>query len=143
LKLRLTNLSHQSVSITEFRINDTIIPEELYTSRKHDNLRAYTVFYPNKQENIEKLYNMENVVSGTSENLNINESQLLKPIIKLEPKEVREGTFSFVLHNDKNYELIKDNYNILTIKTTDKKYDISVEIRKTLSKSKLQEFDEN
>ncbi|MFG9995249.1 hypothetical protein, partial [Pseudomonas aeruginosa] len=62
---------------------------------------------------------------------------------KLEPKEVREGTFSFVLHNDKNYELIKDNYNILTIKTTDKKYDISVEIRKTLSKSKLQEFDEN
>ncbi|MCG2352985.1 hypothetical protein [Staphylococcus epidermidis] len=143
LRLRLTNLSHQSVYITEFRINGIKIYEELYTSQKYDNVRAYTVFDPNKPETIKKLYSGENVVNSSSENLNINEDQLLKPIIKLEAKEVREGILSFILHSEKNYELIEDGWNELTIKTTDKEYNVLVEIRKTLSKSKLNEFNKN
>lgn len=143
LRLRLTNLSHQSVYITEFRINGIKIYEELYTSQKYDNVRAYTVFDPNKPETIKKLYSGKNVVNSSSENLNINEDQLLKPIIKLEAKEVREGILSFILHSEKNYELIEDGWNELTIKTTDKEYNVLVEIRKTLSKSKLNEFNKN
>ncbi|MCG1135707.1 hypothetical protein ACMVYQ_10440 [Staphylococcus capitis] len=143
LRLRLTNLSHQSVYITEFRINGIKIYEELYTSQKYDNVRAYTVFDLNKPETIKKLYSGENVVNSSSENLNINEDQLLKPIIKLEAKEVREGILSFILHSEKNYELIEDGWNELTIKTTDKEYNVLVEIRKTLSKSELNEFNKN
>ncbi|WP_145383684.1 hypothetical protein [Staphylococcus epidermidis] len=143
LRLRLTNLSHQSVYITEFRINGIKIYEELYTSQKYDNVRAYTVFDLNKPETIKKLYSGENVVNSLSENLNINEDQLLKPIIKLEAKEVREGILSFILHSEKNYELIEDGWNELTIKTTDKEYNVLVEIRKTLSKSELNEFNKN
>jgi len=143
LRLRLTNLSHQSVYITEFRINGIKIYEELYTSQKYDNVRAYTFFDLNKPETIKKLYSGENVVNSSSENLNINEDQLLKPIIKLEAKEVREGILSFILHSEKNYELIEDGWNELTIKTTDKEYNVLVEIRKTLSKSELNEFNKN
>lgn len=143
LRLRLTNLSHQSVYITEFRINGRKIYEELYTSQKYDNVRAYTVFDPNKPETIKKLYSEEYVVNSSTENLNINEDQLLKPIIKLEAKEVKEGTLSFILHSEQNYELIEDGWNELTIKTTDKEYNVLVEIQKTLSKSKLNEFNKN
>ena len=93
--------------------------------------------------NYKKLYSEEYVVNSSTENLNINEDQLLKPIIKLEAKEVKEGTLSFILHSEQNYELIEDGWNELTIKTTDKEYNVLVEIQKTLSKSKLNEFNKN
>ncbi|MFQ3803027.1 hypothetical protein AAA451_01870 [Staphylococcus equorum] len=44
IELELINLSHQSVSLTEFKINNYAIPEDLYATKEQNNLALFTMF---------------------------------------------------------------------------------------------------
>ncbi|MDW8798373.1 hypothetical protein [Staphylococcus pseudoxylosus] len=137
IQLKITNLSHQSISITEFLINGAIIPEELYSTEKQNQIYLFTVFDWNDKGILERVYNGEEVPLGSSERINVDNTKNLKPIIKLDAKEVKIGVLSFRLLGEKNYNLIENGNNLLTIKTTDKEFDELIEIQKTLSKTEI------
>lgn len=130
IELELINLSHQYVSLTEFKINDYVIPESLYATKEQNNLALYTLF-DRKNSNTKGNY------FGRSEQAKVDEKKCLKPIIQLDAKEVKTGYLAFRLFNEENYNIIKDGYNELTIKTTDKDFTEIIEIEKTLSKTEI------
>lgn len=137
IQLKITNFSHQSISITEFLINGAIIPEELYSTDKQNQIYLFAAFDWNDKGILERVYNGEEVTLGSSERINVDNTKNLKPIIKLDAKEVKIGVLSFRLLGEKNYNLIENGNNLLTIKTTDKEFDELIEIQKTLSKTEI------
>lgn len=137
IQLKITNFSHQSISITEFLINGAIIPEELYSTEKQNQIYLFAAFDWNDKGILERVYNGEEVTLGSSERINVDNTKNLKPIIKLDAKEVKIGVLSFRLLGEKNYNLIENGNNLLTIKTTDKEFDELIEIQKTLSKTEI------
>ncbi|MDN5371225.1 MAG: hypothetical protein PWR19_271 [Carnobacterium sp.] len=136
--LKIFNLSHTGITISNFIINDEFLVSRINSKEIKEELSL--TFLASDRCYTKELEKYSHAVPMSASSLNTGDFNFINIGDRIEPKSSAEGII-VVLGNWNLYNSIKDGENKLTIVTPDKKFNTNIEIDKTvipnLSKDKL------
>lgn len=127
--VKISNLSHTGITISNFIINDTFLASKLNTNELKQGL-SLTFYASEKSQSRDlKRYGSANPASATT--LEPDDYNSINIGDRIESKSSIEGVIT-ISGNGNLYDAVNDGINKLTIVTPDKRFDIYVEIDKTI-----------
>lgn len=123
ITLEVRNLSHADITLGNFKINKTDIPNSLILNENN-----ITQFNGGSGTDIQIYFRDVNKLQAGS--INLKNIKLIYPQLRLKSKSTYIGTVIITLQGE-YYNMIKEGNNVITIETPDKKFKKRVKIKKT------------